>query len=642
MTPREHMHVYDTDGEFETHLATLGITNPMVQWSPDQTLRPDILAPLRDLEQTLHTLPTGRGHEAWVAPQNGEQLTILKTLGEGGMGVVHLATQNALAREVAVKTLREPFRGDDASTEALLQEAYVMGFLEHPNIIPVYAMSRSHDGAPLIVMKRVEGTSWFDLLMHRHLRGFSFELVDHIAILIQVANAVRFAHSRRIIHRDIKPENIMIGDFDEVYLLDWGIAVSLDENQTILPQQSAAQGVFGTPHYMAPEMTTGSDWLDERTDVYLLGATLHEILVGSPRHHGQSLLQVLYAAHHCVPVDYPSHVPAELAAIANRACHRDPEQRFQTAEAFRDALSEFLEHRESIVLAETANLRRRELEVLLGAPEPDVLAVHDTFGECRFGFVQALRMWSDNDEARQGLQRCLEAMLQYYVTTANLPAAQACLAELPEPPAALTDQVESLRQRLAAANAEFAELRAMAREQDMGMNSTARAVLVFFLGIIWTGFALYSAIRFGSGNITIEEQLQSHMTGGIRNLVVALIAVVALRQKVFVNAINRQIIYIMITGMSVVALLRLGVWVLGEGLAVGRIADFAVYSMMFLVTGLITSTRIKWLALPYVLAIPASLVWLEGQLYITAVATLITSSWLAWLWRPQPRRESAS
>jgi hypothetical protein len=154
-------------------------------------------------------------------PDGGGDLVFDRTLGEGGMGIVRLAEQRALGREVAVKSLR----ADRATPEAalrLVREAWITGRLEHPNIVPVYTLGVGADGLPMIVMKRIEGTLWSDHLRGRAVPPCAPErtLEWNLRVLMQVANAVELAASKGIVHRDLKPDNVMIGRFGEVNVLD--------------------------------------------------------------------------------------------------------------------------------------------------------------------------------------------------------------------------------------------------------------------------------------------------------------------------------------------------------------------------------------------------------------------------------------
>lgn len=227
------------------------------------------------------------------APLSGglPDFELLGVLGEGGMGQVLLARQRSLGREVAIKIVK-PSRAHPSTQAALVHEARLTGALEHPSIIPLHLLSQDSEGSPLLVMKRVEGTSWKELLQNPTHPFWSKDpserLKQNLDILMQVCNAVHFAHKQGVLHRDLKPSNVMLGNFGEVYVLDWGVALQLDPDGTCTPPSLA-----GTLCYIAPEMLLRGAKLDGRTDVYLLGATLYEVLTGDPPHKGGSLGDVL-------------------------------------------------------------------------------------------------------------------------------------------------------------------------------------------------------------------------------------------------------------------------------------------------------------------------------------------------------------
>jgi serine/threonine protein kinase len=254
--------------EAEPDLARTMVDRPGATIEPSRSPSSGAMAALEALRKLGATL--------------GGRIDLHETLGEGGMGIVHLGTQATLGRHVAVKTLRKGAGGDDAVLR-ILREAWVTGTLEHPNVVPVHDVGVDADGAPVIVMKRIEGRSW-SALMHDPAEiarrfGATDALEWNLRTLASVCNAVHFAHSRGILHRDLKPENVMIGEFGEVYVLDWGIAVSLkDDPSGRLPPVSQAKEIAGTPHYMAPEMLLGDPkLLSPRTDVYQLGAIFYEV-----------------------------------------------------------------------------------------------------------------------------------------------------------------------------------------------------------------------------------------------------------------------------------------------------------------------------------------------------------------------------
>jgi eukaryotic-like serine/threonine-protein kinase len=179
---------------------------------------------------------------------------IQNTLGKGGMGIVRLARQNSLGRDVALKELQSQVEHGTASAR-LVHEAQISGALEHPNIVPVHDLGRTPENKPVLVMKRIDGTSWQEMLHTPEHSAWEAvrddRMVWNIKVLIDVCNAVDYGHSKNIVHRDIKPENIMIGSFAEVYLLDWSLGYDVTkEPSPIVPE------VAGTPAYMAPRCST--------------------------------------------------------------------------------------------------------------------------------------------------------------------------------------------------------------------------------------------------------------------------------------------------------------------------------------------------------------------------------------------------
>jgi serine/threonine-protein kinase len=441
-TPDDH----ETDAA--AWLATIGAdTIATLAASPRSTIIPTRLQSTTSNARALALLQELGGGSS-------EGLRIGEVLGQGGMGVVHAAEQVSLGRTVAVKTLK-PGVASSAALD-LLREAWVTGSLEHPNIVPVHYLTVDGTGVPSIVLKRIEGVEWSRVVADPVEVGRRFDTDDllcwNLDILGQVLNAVRFAHSRGIIHRDLKPDNVMIGDFGEVYLLDWGIAVSLrDDGSGRLPLAGAATDMAGTPCYMAPEMLGGSTGvpLSERTDIYLCGSMLYEVLAGRAPHDGDTALAVVTSVVKSDP-PMPPAAPAELVRICRRAMDPDPDGRFENAEQLRLALHGYLQHRGSERLAGHAEQRVAELSAprsaptAAGADAEDRQELYRLFGAARFGFHEALASWRGNQAARDGLRRASQIMVDHELAHGDPRAAAALLAEVDEPPPELTAEAAAV------------------------------------------------------------------------------------------------------------------------------------------------------------------------------------------------------
>lgn len=392
-------------------------------------------------------------------------LVVTGLLGEGGMGRVLLAHQASLGRDVAVKVPRA--NASTGTINALISEAKTTGGLEHPGVIPVYSLASDGDGNPALVMKRVDGVSWSMLIRHaedpawnRIASAAADRIETHVELLRQVCNAIAFAHRKGVLHRDIKPSNILIGEFGEVYVADWGIATRKPK-----PGEVRKPSLVGSPVYLAPEMVTGDDALmDERTDVFLLGATLYELLTGNPPWSGPDLRSVVETAWKCEPRPPPASAPRELVEICAKAMSVDPKDRYPSALEFREALGGFLRHRGSVQLAKAAEGRLQTLLATLQSTTHE--NVYPLLSECRFGFTQALREWPENAVARTGLARCLEATASYEISQGNLAAARSLVAELEQVPAELRAALAQLERSTVETSRRQARLEHLSQEMD--------------------------------------------------------------------------------------------------------------------------------------------------------------------------------
>lgn len=257
------------------------------------------------------------------APQpNGPQLSGFATghpLGRGGIGVVHAAYEDNLGRLVAVKSLREP--GNPMATASLVREARIVSKLDHPGIVPIYQLT-DNQGDPAVVMRLISGRAWSS--------NRTCDPMESFRIAIRVCSILEYAHSRRVLHLDIKPSNILVGDFSEVYLIDWGIALDLTESDH-------HDRCRGTSAFMAPEMLVPGEPLTPATDVYLVAGCLYRQLVGTAP-HPESASHRRLRPHAPAVLDFPEHTSQRLANLLKRALAVDPAARFATMADFRLAL----------------------------------------------------------------------------------------------------------------------------------------------------------------------------------------------------------------------------------------------------------------------------------------------------------------
>jgi serine/threonine-protein kinase len=268
-------------------------------------------------------------------------------LGRGGMGVVLVCRDNPLSRDLAVKVLRPEHRGNPAAEQRFLEEAQITGQLQHPGVVPVHQVGRLPDGRPYFTMKLVRGQTLACLLATR--ANPTQERPRFLAVFQQVCQTLAYAHSRRVVHRDLKPSNVMVGAFDEVQVMDWGLAkvlargdagpapVEADVVRTVRTEApvwaSQTGAVLGTPAYMAPEQARGAvEQVDERSDVFGLGAMLCEILTGQPPYGGVTVEDVYRQARQgdlgAARARLQScGAEAELIQLAERCLAADPGER---------------------------------------------------------------------------------------------------------------------------------------------------------------------------------------------------------------------------------------------------------------------------------------------------------------------------
>jgi serine/threonine-protein kinase len=598
----------DFDRQVSSRYPTLFAQKTTIALHPEATIEPTTLA-IRPERPDRTDTPGRRALSGLViegASTISAGLAMEKTIGEGGMGIVRLATQLSLGRKVAMKTLKPDARTDGARLR-LLREAWVTGSLEHPNIVPVYDLGLDVDGAPIIVLKKIEGVEWGALMRDAARvkeRFGSADLLEwNLRILVQVSNALSLAHARGIVHRDLKPENVMIGEFGEVYVVDWGIAVSLnDDGSGRIPLASEARDVAGTPAYMAPEMLGGDPpRISERTDVYLLGAILFEILAGEAPHQGATFRHIVHSIV-MSKATLPASVPPELADVCRRAMHLDPQGRYESAEALRFALEDFLRHAGSSQLSLEADARLVELRELLTAndsvdQEEEApqrrTRIYNLFGACRFGFRQALRSWPDNEDAKTGLRTATELMTEFEIARGSAENADAILAELDDPPPALVARVKAELVRSADARSRADSL---VRLYDPNIGGRTRLFLSSVLGVGWVVFPLIA--RFYESHY---GPFTHTLTRGASVLLASIVAGMAYwgRESLSKTLINRRLVAIALFAFAGQLTMELGAQLLGLSPHVTQALHFFNYFVVTAMATLAIERRLMWSALVY-------------------------------------------
>ena len=426
----------------------------------------------RTLEQLLAADAAARGDEfldtalfskppgAVETPDDREKesdsnrFQILRSHQQGGLGEVLIAFDHQLGREVAIKQIKPKWRDHEEARQRFLQEAEVTGRLEHPGVVPVYAMGSWGDGRQYYAMRFIEGDTLKQKIESYHASGPDTKDTDSrqlqfrqlLGALIDVCNTMNYAHSRRVLHRDLKPSNVMVGPYGETLIVDWGLAKQMDlpedESMTAAFMRDRSGGTgstptqvggaVGTPQYMSPEQAGGrTDEVGRCTDIYLLGGILYQILTGRPPHSEESLSSLLTkiaSGALTPPRSIDAEIPRPLDAICCKAMRAGVSDRYRSAAEMAADLERWMAdepvsvHRDAWTVRASRWGRRHRTLVVAGAVAAVLLTVGSVVGSLVWSAEKSrqLEIRQDRNIKQAQLQSEREQRLSERVAAAKI------------------------------------------------------------------------------------------------------------------------------------------------------------------------------------------------------------------------------
>ncbi len=281
---------------------------------------------------------------------------------EGGFGKIYRAKDRILKRLVAIKSLKDECKNNDKVIKEFISEAEVTAQLDHPSIVPIYSLDTDSSNGLHLAMKLIHGET-LKQVIDETIKKYQSAGVKHfeekraldrrIEHFLKVCDAISYAHNKQVLHRDLKPENVMIGQFNEVYVMDWGTASNLNNNNksggihTRKTQEEDSEYVEGTPNYISPELLESDREIGVQSDIFSLGLILFEITTLKPAVNGENVMEVLEKIHACKfePLTHlfsNIKIPRDLKAIILKALEKNPQDRYQSVDKMAEDLRAYL------------------------------------------------------------------------------------------------------------------------------------------------------------------------------------------------------------------------------------------------------------------------------------------------------------
>lgn len=371
----------DSDDELRNHLLTgAALLNNIFTFAKD-TILPDFAKKASDDDATvthitevkkLDNVELDTPAASRPLPDLDEYYEMQKRFAEGGQGFLCKARDKLLNRIVAMKSLRPELRSNEAITRAFLSEALITAQLEHPSIVTIYGLLQDKEHGIYLAMKLVKGRD-MRTFINEQITGYtrtssSQRLYDsrlpaRIEMFLKICDAMAYAHARGVIHCDLKPENIMLGEYGEVYVMDWGLARHIRNaagGSAPVAARDSENRLDGTPRFIPPE-TYSSGQRDERSDIYALGLILFELLTLRRAYDGgevnEVIRQVKSNSRHPVEHKFGLKIPTPLRAITDKATAYNPDDRYQSVAEFSRDLQRYLADETVAAMPETWFLR---------------------------------------------------------------------------------------------------------------------------------------------------------------------------------------------------------------------------------------------------------------------------------------------